>query len=144
MAHSICNEQKKNNPDYQIIAREKFIFNMKWVQQFDPTRKGERENNPHTDTEELTDSEIGKIIDKITQKFLDERLKGQNPKYCLLRSDARSCIVFLVKKETDGRASPQAVDRAINAYCCSIADYVSKKEDGKRIIRLRNTGEKIL
>jgi len=142
-AHSICNEQKKNNTDYQIIAREKFISNIKWVQQSDPTRKREGENNLHTDTEELTDAEVGKIIDKTTQKFLDERLKGPEPKYCLSRLDTRSCIVFLVKKETNGRGSPQAVDRAIDTYCCTIADYISKKEDGKRIIRLRKQEEEI-
>ncbi len=142
-AHWICNEQKKNNMDWRILADEKLQQNIKWVM-LELTRKREGENNSYIDTEELTDTEVGKIIDKTTLKFLDERLKGPEPKYCLLRSDTRNCIVFLVKKETNGRGSSQAVDRAIDAYCCSIADYISKKEDGKRIIRLRKHGEKIL
>jgi len=75
-SHAMCNEEKKTNTDYQIIAYEKLKSNVKWFQQSDPTRKREGENNLHIDTEELTDTEVGKIIDKTTQKFLDERLKG--------------------------------------------------------------------
>ena len=104
---------------------------------------GERERGKIADKEELTDIEICKLIDRTTKTFLDERLICPNPKPFLARADTRACITLLIKKETDGRGSHQAVDRAIDNYCCSIGDYVSLKEDGKQIIRLRTKEEKI-
>jgi len=139
-AHWICNEQKKTNIEWQVRAAEKLTENSKWAE---PESTRERERKIHMDEEELTDTEVGRIIDRVTKTYLDEHLKGLSAKEFLLRADTRSCITYLVKQETNGRGSPQAVDRAIDTYCCTIADYVSKKEDGKRIIRLRKKEEKI-
>jgi hypothetical protein len=139
-AHSYCNAMKKTDADFQIMAREKLKQNVSWAQ---VEGTGERERGSHTDTEELTDAEVGKTTDRITKIFLDERLKGQNKKEFLPRKDTRDCITLLIKKETNGRGSQQAVDRAIDNYCCSIGEYISPREDGKRIIRIRKEGEKL-
>jgi len=87
-----------------------------------PPKVCERVREKITDIEELTDTEVGKLIDKTTKTFLDERLKCSNPKPFLPRADTRACITLLIKKETCGRGSHQAVDRAIDNYCCSIGD----------------------
>jgi len=137
-AHAICNQQKKNDYDMQIKAHEKLKENVLWSI---PAYMGEREGEKIVDIEELTDTEVGKLIDKTTKTFLDERLKRPNPKSFLPRADTRACITLLIKKETCGRGSHQAVDRAIDNYCCSIGDYISLKEDGTKIIRLRTRDE---
>jgi len=141
-AHWLCNEEKKNNIEYLVRAEEKLKENVIWIQSRG-VRESEREKYTHVDTEELSDAEVGKKTDKITKTFLDEHLKGENKKEFLMRADTRACITYLVKQETNGRGSHQATDRAIDDYCCTIADYVSKKEDGKRIIRLRKQWEGI-
>ena len=140
-AHWMCSKDKKNIIEFMVKAGEKLKENAKWIYP-ESLRESEREKKLATDEEELTDAEVGRIIGRTTETYLDEHLKGSTPKEFLLRSDARACIAYLVKKETNGRGSLQAVDRAIDIYCCKITDYVSKKEDGKRIIRLRKNEEK--
>lgn len=140
-AHKKCSEEKNNNIEFMVRAEDKLKENIKWIDS-ESLRESEREKKLFTEEEELTDAEVGRIIGNITETYLDEHLKGPNAQEFLLRSDARACIAYIVKKETDGRGSLQAVDRAIDIYCCKITDYVSKKEDGKRIIRLRKNEEK--
>jgi len=144
-AHWMCSKDKNNIIEFMVKAGEKLKENAKWIYPEslrESERESEREKKLPTEEEELTDAEVGRITGQITETYLDEHLKGPNAKELLLRSDARACITYIIKKETNGRGSLQAVDRAIDIYCCKITDYLAKKEDGKRIIRLRKNEEK--
>jgi len=102
---------------------------------------GGRENisNTYEGADELTEGEINRIINKLTETYLQERLPKNNDDVFLYFSDALNSIAYLVQQETKGRGSQVAVRRAIDVRACSIGEFKILRESGKRVIRRRKT-----
>ena len=135
LAHLECNNKKRNDLEMQMIALDKLKKNLASVPYSETLR--ERENNQATD--ELTEGELNRIINKITDTYLKERLPDSDTDTFIPFTDTMNSITYLVQQDTKGRGGQEAVRRAIDVRCCSIGEFQILREDGKRIIRRRKT-----
>ena len=135
LAHLQCNNEKRNNLEMQMIALDKLKENLSSVPYSETLR--ERENNQTAD--ELTEGELNRIINKITDTYLKERLPDSDADTFIPFTDTMNSIAYLVQQDTKGRGGQVAVRRAIDVRCCSIAEFQIIREDGKRIIRRRKS-----
>jgi hypothetical protein len=135
LCHSDCNQKKKNDYDMQLKAIEKLRINVS------SGSLGGRENltTTYESSDELTEGEVNRIINKLTTTYLQERLPDKDQDTFLSFSDTLNSITYLVQQDTKGRGSQVAVRRAIDVRCCSIGEFMIQREDGKRIIRRRRT-----
>lgn len=138
LCHFECNNKKRNDLEMQMIALDKLKKNLDSVPYSETLR--ERENNQATD--ELTEGELNRIINKITDTYLKEKLPDSDQDTFLPFTDTMNSITYLVQQDTKGRGGQVAVRRAIDVRCCSIGEFQILREDGKRIIR-RRKGQKI-
>lgn len=135
LCHYDCNQKKKNDYDMQLLALDKLKENVS------SASLGGRENlsTTYESTDELTEGEVNRIINKLTTIYLQERLPDKDQDTFLSFSDALNSITYLVQQDTKGRGSQVAVRRAIDVRCCSIGEFQILREDGKRIIRRRKS-----
>ena len=122
-SHHECNNKKKFNTDWQVLATEKLRKNETAV--FAGERKGE--DLP------LSEQEILRINRGITKTFLLEHtLNGQS----LMIGDAVNAIVNLCN-HNNSTGSQSAIYRYIDALCNPYnGDFIKEKNpDGKLIIR---------
>ena len=135
LCHWDCNQKKKNDYDMQLKAIDKLNQNVS------SGSLGGRENllTAYEGTDELTEGEVNRIINKLTTTYLQERLPDNDQDTFLSFSDTLNSITYLVQQDTKGRGSQVAVRRAIDVRCCSIGEFQILREDGKRVIRRRKT-----
>ena len=130
LVHKTCNNKKKFNPDYQIIAQEKLLENEKAV------LVCERRQADTGTTQELTSSQqISKALRPIALQWLEEHTLIEKE---ILLKDAVNAIVFLCQKQT-GWGSQATIYRYIDE--CTNRYYgrftLSTDGAGKTIIRRR-------
>lgn len=135
-AHAICNERKKFNPDYQIIASEKLKKNVKWHS--DLLREGDGARNFSAHKETSDEADVSAVLIKHATQFLAQELTSQNGKPPqrneIPLKEAVECVDYLVKKEI-GRGSHAAVQRHLETLSCTISEeYGRKTVNGKQII----------
>jgi len=129
LAHRSCNEKKKNNLDWKILAQEKLEENLHRVESL-----SEREKKEDTHGDELTEGAINLIINKLVQAELESKLP-KNSQKTLSYSKTMKSITYLVIQQTGGRGSETAVRRSLDAHCSEIALWGDRKEGrGNRII----------
>ena len=136
-AHRHCNEDKRYNPDLQIIAKSILERNKKWHQDhldFEYTREREKITPPQERRDEQTEIDLNVAHHEITENFLTEKITIKNPR--LLVSDSISCIVLRCRKQT-GHGSSQAVRNYLNVLACSEGDYKIEKIEGKNYLFVR-------
>ncbi len=136
-AHAICNEKKKYNPDWQILASEKLKKNVKFHS--DLLRESEREGSFSAHKETSDEADVSAVIVQHAIQFLARELLPQNGKEPqrkeLALKEAVECVDYLVKKDTNGRGSHAAVQRHIESLSCTISkEYERKTIKGKQII----------
>lgn len=132
-AHWQCNQQKKNNPELQVMAHELIKRNKQWEEEND--FEFARERKIKEPTEEQTEIDLNMAHHKITEEFLAEKLPDNNAKHTL--SDAVNCIVLRCRKKTS-HGSSQAVRNYLNVLSCSEGLYKVEKIDGKNYIMRRS------
>lgn len=137
--HLKCNNDKKTNPDMQILGKKQYQENCKdplfWKIDPDGEREGERNKNALGD--EVTDAEVNRITNKTIRKFLEERIpEGTNKTWEL--NDAANCICNLVQEDTGGRGAVAVVRRQIDVFCCTISKFEIDRTKRPFVIRRRN------
>lgn len=141
LCHLRCNNDKKTNPDMQVMAAQQYQANIKDTNFFKIESESEgvceREKNPQAD--ELTDGEVNRIINKTCTTYLTEHLPKDKPDKHVTLNDAANSITFLVQKETGGRGSKPAVLRALEVQCCIISEFVIDKTKRPFTIRRRDS-----
>ena len=139
LCHKDCNNKKRNNLEMQMIAIDKLKDNQSKLPYSESM--GERDNLQATteQADELTEGELNRIINKVTDTYLKERLPDSNADTFIPFMDTMNSITYLVQQDTKGRGGQVAVRRAIDVRCCSIGEFQILREDGKRIIRRRKT-----
>jgi len=130
LIHKTCNNKKKFNPDYQIIAHEKLLENERAV------LVCERRQADTGTTQDLTSSQqISKALRPIAFQWIEKHTLIEKE---ILLKDAVNAIVFLCQKQT-GWGSPATIYRYIDE--CTNRYYgkftLSTNEAGKTIIRRR-------
>lgn len=133
LAHWDCNQKKKSNTDWQILAFEKLAENVKLG--FESLCVREKKVQTNEGEDELTEGELNRIINKVTDSYFSDKLKDEDD--FLPFTDSLNSITYLVQKETRGRGSQPAVRRAIDVRCCSIGEFVVLRENSKKVIRKR-------
>ena len=129
-AHKKCNEDKKFNYDFQLIATEKLKQNILYSGSLGVERRREK---PNTDTHTNEQIDANQQILEISEKYLAERLLsqlGRPPNETELNwNDTRETIAFrCYKKHRHG--SQSTVYRALKLLTCGEAPYRRDKIDG--------------
>lgn len=146
-AHAVCNEEKKNNYDWKILAAEKLRENQKWAQRNEPAIKGEMEGartfSQHKPTSDEAD--VAAVLYKHAVQLLTQELlpQGGNPpkRDSIPLKEAAECVDYLTKVETGGRGSQSAAQRHLETLSCAISkDFERRSINGKQII-FRRTGQ---
>lgn len=133
LAHRKCNESKKTNPDYQILATNALKENLTRVESLSERKKD-------NDTDELTEGDINLIINKLVRAELETKLPEGSTADIQYGRTLKN-LHFLLIEETHGRGSEPAVRRALDAYCSDFAPWMSQKRGrGNRVILRRKTG----
>ena len=126
-AHKECNNRKKFNPEYQVLAYEKLIQNERAV------LACERTLADTGTTKELTSQqEISKINKRITKQFIQEQTINNNE---LLLRDVVNAIVDICD-DNNGTGSQSAVYRYI--------DFLTNPYTGKYTLATNEKGQTVI
>jgi len=125
LAHVTCNNQKKNNYDYQIIANEQIKKNQ---EELLSVRKIEEIDGLELRSTEL---EISKQTFRITEQWITERVQIDGH---VLLSDAINCAGYRCRKLT-GEGAEITIRRHINQLTCAEGPFmIIRNDSGKRTI----------
>jgi len=121
------NCEKKNNTDFQIMAKEKIEQNKSQI--FIPQIEDKTPN------EASTEIQININSRQIAERFLTERIITDGS---IEYQEALNCITFKCNKDT-GHGSQQSTRNYIDSLTCSISSFmISKNGHGKKIIVTRS------
>jgi len=127
LSHQKCNIDVIENFDYQLRAKEQIKLNHSKI--YAPRVE---EKNEHVSTE----VEINKSNREITkQKLFEWSVDGQKTEY----REALNSITYLCQELT-GHGSQKCVRDYIDALCCSVGPFMIVKDENKRKIIQRRTG----
>lgn len=136
LAHEECNQNKKFNLDWQILAERKLEKNVNSA--YLGARGGEKKEIIQIDTNMEIDTNIE--FSRITKEYLNERLlpNGGRPpaEICLDYKESLNTITHRCHKLT-GHASQNTIRRIIDMFCCIEGKFEKIKTDGKVVIRRR-------
>ena len=130
LSHKACNNKKKFNSDYQIIANEKLLENEKAVFACERTLA-----DSATTKEVTSQQEINKINFKIAEQFIQEHTLMEGS---VILRDAVNAIVAVCRdnNETGSQAAVyRYIDTIANPYTGKYT--LSTNAEGKNIIRRR-------
>lgn len=135
LTHAMCNKKRRDgHAEMDLLAKEKLEENIRSI---DPSSLSESEREKNTDMDELTDVQVNIVINKIVERYLDEKLP-EGSKFNIPYGKALKSIHYLVIQETGGRGSEPAVRRSLNAFCSECAKWEDYKEGrGLHMIRKR-------
>lgn len=134
-AHWHCNELKKTNCDWQILAQEKLKENEKLAESLG---EGERKKLPQIETNTEIDSNTE--FSKITEEYLIERLfphHGKPPLESDLDFIETLNNITLRCYRKNKHASQNTLRRIIDMFCASEDPFEKVKIEGRYKIRLR-------
>jgi hypothetical protein len=143
-AHLKCNNEKKGNYDWQLLALDKLgeneALNDPDPESLSRSRRGRNKSaDAGTEDEDLTESQMNLMINKTTRSFLDEKLP-ENSTNVISYSKTLKSITYLVIAQTKGRGSETAVRRSLDAFTSEFAPWeVYKEGKGNRVIRRRKS-----
>ena len=135
LAHWYCNELKKTNCDWQIMAQEKLKENEKLAESLG---EGERKKLPQIETNTEIDSNTE--FSKITEEYLIERLfphHGRPPLENDLDFIETLNNITLRCYRKNKHASQNTLRRIIDMFCASEGPFEKVKIEGRYKIRLR-------
>ena len=132
LAHKRCNNDKKHNSDYQIIARDQMKSNSLAV---DSLSVSDQARHEPKHTPKVVD--INVAMYNITKEYLHERLVVQG-KPALDFNDAAYSI-FYIMKEATGHGSSETSKRHILGLCSTAAPYDKQEDQNGRWIIIKRT-----
>lgn len=121
LAHKKCNDDKKWNPDYQIIAKELLEQNKRTLDSLSVCKQ--RPDEPKPTSKEI---DINVATFNLADAYLIERLKVQN-KPALDFNDTMYSIFYLLK-ETTGHGSSETVKRTLLGFTSTAGPYDKVKD----------------
>lgn len=116
LAHKKCNNEKKWNSDYQIIAKDQLELNRKTLDSLSVCKQ--RPDEPKPTSKEI---DINVATFNLAEEYLRERLKIQN-KPALDFNDTMYSIFYLLK-ETTGHGSSETVKRTLLGFTSTAGPY---------------------
>ena len=137
LAHSVCNEHKKNNNEWIVKAKQKL-------------RDNERSANipiahAGTDKETATETDTNAIFAEIVLKELADKLLPKNNGVSLKEELPLKEFLDLVSAKgykICGHASQNTMRRIVDMFCTTEFPYIKEKNESKRsVIRLRSEKE---
>jgi len=130
-AHADCNEKKKYNTDWQILAQEKLNANVKW---HDSESLGGRGKIYDKNTQPNEQIDANKTASQLTEEYLNERLLGRsgNPpsETELDFNETKDSLTFLHYKQY-GHGSQNTFDRILKMLTSEAAPFDRDKRDGR-------------
>jgi len=135
LAHWYCNEKKKTDCDWQILAQDKLKEN---EMQVESLGEGERKKLQHTETNTEIDSNTE--FSKTTEEYLIERLfphHGKSPLENDLDYVETLNNITLRCYRKNKHASQNTVRRILDMFCASEGNFEKVKIDGRYKIRVR-------
>jgi len=141
LSHEKCNEEKKRNADFQLLALEALKKNLAAAPE--SLGEGEKQKRKEIGIDELTEGDINEITNKLVKLELETKLPDGNYEDVISYSKTLKGIHYLLIEQTGyRRGSEQAPRRAIDAFCSMYAPWIDEKQGkGNRIIRRRRPEE---
>lgn len=140
ICHAECNQKKKTNHDWQIVAVDHLHENITNASLSES--EGEKHAETHKDIDELKEGDINLIVNKLVPAELESQFSNKNDYTGISYNRLLKKIHYLLITQTGGRGSEQAVRRSLDAYCSDYAPWKSEKlGKGNRIIRRRKPDE---
>jgi len=127
LAHKHCNNEKKFNSDYQIIAQVQLKENHLSADSTDMCVSQSHE--PKQTTKEI---DINVAFYKITKEFISDRLLRQNVPE-LLWNDTKHSVSYLMKEQT-GHGSSATAERYLLDLTSSVAPFDKVERGGIWVI----------
>ena len=132
LAHWKCNQMKKYNVEYKVMAADKRNENLDSMDECVPI--------PPTHKEASREIDINVALKKLTWEYLHDRLVGDKvhpPREKKLElNDTASSISFIFWERT-GHGSSETVKRHIKEFCSSVAPFTLYEEAGEWLIQRR-------
>ena len=103
----------------------------------------ERERKKEVGHDELTESQVNQITNKLVRLELETKLPEKDYTSIISYSKTLKSLHYLIIQQTGGnRGSDQATRRSLDAHCSSYAPWIEEKQGkGNRIIRRRKPEE---
>lgn len=141
IAHMKCNDEKKWNIDFQILALDALKKNLSVAPE--SLGESERQKCKERGIDELTEGDINEIVNKLVKLELQTKLPVENYETVISYKKTLKGIHFLLIEETgNNRGSEQACRRGLDAFCSMYAPWIDEKQGkGNRIIRRRKPDE---
>lgn len=136
-AHSRCNELKKTNSDWQVLAFEKLKKNVRWHSESmgGSERGGTKTAHSQTQPNEQIDANADAAME--AERFLTERLLPLIGKSAVETevdfSEAADTIAFRCYKK-HGHGSQNTITRILKMLTCGDAPFERTKRDGRTYI----------
>lgn len=131
LAHKRCNNDKKHNSDYQIIARQQLQENHNSLDSLDA-----RVSQTHEPKETSQQIDINVAFYHITKQFVNDRLLRQLMPEIPFNDTAES-VAYLMKEQTNHGSSATA-KRYLNELTSSVAPFDRIERGGVWYIVKRN------
>ena len=126
LVHWKCNQEKKHNAEYQVIAKQKLEENRAFDGTFDYLGVCVSQHpEPKQTSKEL---DINVAFFKITSDYIKEYLLNKG-KPALEFNDTAYSVAYLMKDKT-GHGSSATAKRYINELCSSVAPFKLENQDG--------------
>jgi len=134
--HWKCNQDKKNDTDLQILAREIISRNRKWEESYNFELSNEKKFTENTEPiKPDSEIEISKTNYPIVEKYLTERITTDGK--ILYKNALASCAYICKKRTTNG--SVQAARNYIDMLTSDEGPFmIIKDENEKKIIVKRH------
>lgn len=123
LCHFKCNQDKKWNIDYQLMAQDKIRSNSL---SFDTMRA--RALNTHEPKQTSKEIDINVAFYKITKDYISDRLINQGLDAIAYKDTAYS-VCYIMKEQT-GHGSSTTAERYINALCSTAGPFFLEQEGG--------------
>jgi len=142
-AHSKCNELKKNNVEWQVLAHEKLRKNERWY--FESVGEGgrERSNTAHTQVQPNEQIDANADASNEAEKYLAERLLPQGGRIAIddkLDFNEASHVITYRCYKKHGHGSQNTITRILKMLTCEDSPFERVKIDGRTWI-VRRTGK---
>jgi len=130
LAHKKCNNEKKYNSDYQIIARAQLKENHNSFESL-----GEGETKPRLNKESSLEVDLNRAYAKLTGEYLRDRLTVQKLP-AVNKKDAARSIAYIMYERV-GQGSPSSAQRHIEMFTSTAGPYTEADENGETVILKR-------
>jgi len=131
--HHLCNQKKKNNTDWQILANEKLQENIMWAES-ESESLGEGGKTPDKNTQPNEQIDANKTESQLAEEYLNERLLGRNenlpPETEIDYNETRDSLTYLHYKKY-GHGSQNTFDRILKMLTSEAAPFDREKRNGR-------------